>query len=325
MQCKQYLSILISAVLFSCTVNPLQTNISDDQRSPEITVQPQSQSAHIGQGIVFKVKVSGSSPFIYQWYKDGVAILGVSDSYEINDVQPEDSGVYAVVVSNSHGTAQSDSAVLSLLPISPTILAIYPSNDSANIYIDTVPDADSYNLYYAIGDSVDQTTGIKISGGSYVYDFKGKPKVYKITIDSLQQSEKYAFAASAVNSAGESYLSSIKTYNSDDLFIVTVDSIGTIQAGQNKAISGKIQSYSTITSVSYTMVDSAYVQASGISRTVNNVTGKSSIDLRSDAALTLIVSSSAKSGKYYLVIKIQTEAGASEPKYFPFVVINGTT
>jgi len=80
--------------------------------------------------------------------------------------------------------------------------------------------------------------------------------------------------ASAVNSAGESYLSSIKTYNSDGFFLIDVDSIGVIQAGQSKSITGNIQSSLLILKIDYSIVDSSYIQAIGISRTANSVTEK---------------------------------------------------
>ena len=83
--------------------------------APEITEQPQSQSAVEGNPVTFTVSTTGTAPLSYQWQKDGVDIIGAIDaSYTIDNVKPTDAGSYTVMVSNSAGSVTSGVAVLTV-------------------------------------------------------------------------------------------------------------------------------------------------------------------------------------------------------------------
>ena len=87
------------------------------------TVQPQSQSACPGSNAVFDVTPSGTSPFSFQWQKDGTPISGaVSSSLVVASVASGDAGAYSVIVSNACGSMTSAAAVLTIdVPGSITI------------------------------------------------------------------------------------------------------------------------------------------------------------------------------------------------------------
>ena len=55
---------------------PATLTISANAIAPAITTQPQSQSVQAGNAALFSVTASGSSPLGYQWFNDGVAIIG---------------------------------------------------------------------------------------------------------------------------------------------------------------------------------------------------------------------------------------------------------
>jgi uncharacterized protein (TIGR02145 family) len=87
-----------------------------------------------------------------------------------------------------------------VVPSAPTISSATPGNASATVSWNTASSATSYNLYYAAGTTVTLTTGTKVTGVT-------SPK----QVAGLTNGTQYAFAVSAVNTAGESGLSTIQT------------------------------------------------------------------------------------------------------------------
>jgi hypothetical protein len=85
--------------------------------SPFVLDQPWNQCVALSDNATFSVTAGGTAPLRYQWTKNGVNIPGAtSSSYTRSNVQAADAGTYAVVVSNSYGSAISSNAVLSLSP-----------------------------------------------------------------------------------------------------------------------------------------------------------------------------------------------------------------
>ena len=89
-------------------------------------------------------------------------------------------------------------AAFQLLNI-PVITAVTSGDGSVTLSWNSVTGATSYNIYYAVGSTVDKT-GTKITGAT-------SPKI----INGLTNGEPYAFAVSAVFASGESGLSTIQT------------------------------------------------------------------------------------------------------------------
>ncbi|AYB30373.1 PQQ-dependent sugar dehydrogenase [Chryseolinea soli] len=82
---------------------------------PFITTQPASATIPIGQSVTFSVKALGSTPFTYQWQKDGADIPGAkSATYTITNAVETNSGKYRVIVSNSAGSTPSNEATLTV-------------------------------------------------------------------------------------------------------------------------------------------------------------------------------------------------------------------
>src|ERR1700722_18670851 len=84
--------------------------------APVITTQPVSQTVGVGQSATFFVIASGSTPLGYQWQKNGVNISGAtSSSYTTPAAASADNAAkLIVVVSNSVGSATSNSAILTV-------------------------------------------------------------------------------------------------------------------------------------------------------------------------------------------------------------------
>ncbi|HEY5745435.1 MAG TPA: PQQ-dependent sugar dehydrogenase [Chryseolinea sp.] len=82
---------------------------------PFITTQPASATIPTGQSITLSVKALGSTPFTYQWQKNGVDISGAkSATYTITNAIEANSGKYRVIVSNSAGSTPSNEATLTV-------------------------------------------------------------------------------------------------------------------------------------------------------------------------------------------------------------------
>ncbi|MGD0258926.1 MAG: choice-of-anchor tandem repeat GloVer-containing protein [Verrucomicrobiota bacterium] len=104
--------------------------------APQITSQPASQSVYVGADVVLGVAVFGTSPFSFQWQKNGTNLVdggNLSGSaarlLTLGNVSLADSGTYSVIVSNALGLARSADAVLSVTS-SPPFITVQPTNQS---------------------------------------------------------------------------------------------------------------------------------------------------------------------------------------------------
>ena len=84
---------------------------------PEITTQPQNIKVNACSHASLFVVATGTEVLGYQWYRDG-SLIAAANEPELNiiEVNPDDSGVYHVVINNAAGTIVSDSASL-IVPI----------------------------------------------------------------------------------------------------------------------------------------------------------------------------------------------------------------
>ncbi|MEO6003566.1 MAG: immunoglobulin domain-containing protein [Opitutus sp.] len=81
----------------------------------------------LDQSISLYSSASGTSPFTYQWRKDGVDIPGATFYYfSKSNITVDDTGTYSVVVTNAVGSAESNGTVVSVVgPLSP-IITVHP-------------------------------------------------------------------------------------------------------------------------------------------------------------------------------------------------------
>ena len=86
-----------------------------------------------------------------------------------------------------------------VLPDAPVLTDATPENGEVDLTWSSVSEANTYNLYYAEGDTVDKD-GTKITGALSPFSLTG-----------LTNDTEYAFAVSSVNEVGESELSNILT------------------------------------------------------------------------------------------------------------------
>ena len=118
-------SVVVSNSAGNVISNNVTLTVSPDPVAPTITSQPASQTITAGQTATFSAGASGTAPLSYQWSKNGTAISGAtSSSYTTPAETTSDNGAqFAVVVSNSAGSATSNTAVLTVNPatVAPSI------------------------------------------------------------------------------------------------------------------------------------------------------------------------------------------------------------
>jgi hypothetical protein len=83
---------------------------------PSITTQPANKTVTVGKTAKFSVTATGTTPFSYQWMKNGVNIVGATKvSYTTPSTVPADNGsLFSVKVSNAAGSATSNNALLTV-------------------------------------------------------------------------------------------------------------------------------------------------------------------------------------------------------------------
>ena len=84
--------------------------------APSIASQPASQTVAVGQAAVFSVTATGTAPLTYQWQRGTANIAGaISSTYTTPGTVSGDNGAtFRVTVTNSAGSATSNSATLTV-------------------------------------------------------------------------------------------------------------------------------------------------------------------------------------------------------------------
>ncbi len=111
--------------------------------APYIAKQPVDQYLFLGESATFEVVAAGENPLSYQWQKDGVDIPGETNStLTISNVDFTDEGNYSCVVTNSLGSATSNTAELGVLApdarVTKGAVTIYDFNEGSGTVINDV-------------------------------------------------------------------------------------------------------------------------------------------------------------------------------------------
>ena len=105
----------------------LRYTVTAAPTAPSISAQPSSQTVTAGQTATFSVTASGTTPFSYQWSKNGAAIAGATAaSYTTPATTTADNGAqFTVTVNDTAGNATSSCRDLTVTaaPTAPSISA----------------------------------------------------------------------------------------------------------------------------------------------------------------------------------------------------------
>jgi autotransporter-associated beta strand protein len=114
--------------------------------SPPVTVTPASTIAVCGETVVFTASLTNSASVAYQWFDNhGTAIPNaINPSLTLSNVQPTQSGSWAVVANTLSGQA-TNAATLTVM--APALSGLYPQGDAFSFTFYSTLDADSvYSL-----------------------------------------------------------------------------------------------------------------------------------------------------------------------------------
>jgi hypothetical protein len=110
-------------------------------QAPGFASQPTSVTIEACGGATFAVQATGSPPFGYQWFANGIAVPGATESsHGVARAGLAESGVrYSVVVANAAGSARSEEATLTVVDSAgPTVFAegrvFGMASDGATVY-----------------------------------------------------------------------------------------------------------------------------------------------------------------------------------------------
>jgi hypothetical protein len=88
--------------------------------APAITQQPTDASANEGDNVTLNVTATGTAPLAYQWQRNGVDIVGATNSsYSLTVVASDAGAQFTVTVSNTAGSVISATATLSVTLAGP--------------------------------------------------------------------------------------------------------------------------------------------------------------------------------------------------------------
>ncbi len=119
----------------SATSNTATLTVTQAMVAAAISVQPVSQSVRVGASATFSVTATGTSPFTYQWNKNGVAVSGATyATYTTPPATSSDNGAkFNVSVSNSVDTTVSNIATLTVSDVN-SVAMLYPSAPGGSSY-----------------------------------------------------------------------------------------------------------------------------------------------------------------------------------------------
>jgi hypothetical protein len=225
--------------------------------------------------------------------KTGTKVSGATSPSIVTTLTNGTQYAFAVSAVNAGGESTLSSVVTATpqvpAPGAPTISSANAGNAQVTVTWAAVIGATSYNIYYAIGTTVDKT-GTKVTGAT-------SPAV----VASLTNGSQYAFAVSAVNAGGESALSTVATAKPQ----VPAPSAPTLSSPANNALDISITPTLVWNSVANTATYTIQVSNS-IAFPVNPIVNVSGVTLTN----TIISSGSlSNSTKYYWRVSASNAGG----------------
>ena len=109
-------TVVVSNAAGPVTSAEATLTVTAEAVKPSITGQPYAKPVTAGQTATFTVEATGTSPLRYQWKKNGTDIADATSSTYTTPAtsSANNNESFTVVVTNSHGSATSNAAILSV-------------------------------------------------------------------------------------------------------------------------------------------------------------------------------------------------------------------
>lgn len=188
-----------SGATYRCKVTNIVRQVTSNSAilnvgtAPSITVQPMAQSISVGGTATFSITTTGSNPRSYQWKKNGVVISGATlASYTTPAATLTDNGSsFRCVVTNTYGTATSDSARLTVTGATRVVTnlqALYTFNEGSGTTVQDVSGVGTpLNLTIASAGAVTWGTGkLTINSSTTILSPSSATKVINAAMSTNQ-------------------------------------------------------------------------------------------------------------------------------------------
>tara|TARA_R110001592_G_scaffold38315_2_gene126489 strand:- start:30962 stop:31963 length:1002 start_codon:yes stop_codon:yes gene_type:complete len=119
----------------------VEEQVPEEVTAVQISSQPQSATKNSGENVNFTVSASGGGSLSFQWRKNQQAIQGATSStLSLSNLSDSDGALYDVVVSNSAGSVNSLSALLTVNTsvvieepvVDPVVIVLQPKGITVN-------------------------------------------------------------------------------------------------------------------------------------------------------------------------------------------------
>ena len=159
--------------------------------APVIVSTAGNQTVTEGTNVSLAVSVNGTTPFSYQWRKEGAAIFGATGNpYSLVPARLADAGTYSVVITNALGSVTSGPIVLAVTAATAPRLNSSPS--STSVYVgSTLSISSSFSSSTAVSYEW-RRNGVVISGATQ----SGYAKA------NVQSGDAGSYTVTATNFAG---------------------------------------------------------------------------------------------------------------------------
>jgi len=128
-QNRAQINVKISNTAGSTTSNTVTLTVNAAPVAPSITQQPISHTVTVGQPVTFSVTSTGTSPLTYQWFLNGTAAGTNSSVFTISQTtSAQDQAQIRVTVSNTAGSAMSNTVILTVSPLPSSVLTYHNDN-----------------------------------------------------------------------------------------------------------------------------------------------------------------------------------------------------
>ena len=122
-------TVVVSNIGGSTTSNILSLTVITP---PTIVTSPAGANVAAGGSLTFSVGATGTTPFSYQWRKNGANLNGETRAVlTLSNIETANAGTYSVVVTNAAGSATSGGAVLTVAPLSSVATTLNYADRSA--------------------------------------------------------------------------------------------------------------------------------------------------------------------------------------------------
>lgn len=204
--------------------------------APTIATQPAASSVLTGGTATFTVTARGTTPFTYQWRKDGNALTdggnlsgATTATLQVANVSEAELGSYSVVVSNGIGApATSNAATLTIKTVVAGQVAYAGGTYTQNF--DTLPSSGTFTLVGAGPHALDAApfNGAELGGWHFAkYGGTGKDALFNVGTGSGNSGSAYSFGVDGANPASDRALGTISSNSHYSRFgLVLVNTTG---------------------------------------------------------------------------------------------------